>query len=58
MLSQLTGDTAAMLRAALRHAGYDTADDEPVDPMVTAALPVVRQLVLHGMLLPASRAQP
>ncbi len=33
------------------------AHDEPADPMVAAALPVVRQLVLHGMLLPASRPQ-
>lgn len=29
------------------------AHGEPTDPMVTAALPVVRQLVAHGMLRPA-----
>lgn len=34
------------------------AHGEPADPMVTAALPVVRQLVLHGMLLPAAGPQP
>ncbi|HEX2299421.1 MAG TPA: methyltransferase [Pseudonocardiaceae bacterium] len=31
-----------------------TAHDEPADPMVTAALPVIRELIRHGLLLPAA----
>ncbi|MGH4026372.1 MAG: DUF7059 domain-containing protein [Pseudonocardiaceae bacterium] len=30
------------------------AHDEPADPMVTAALPVIRDLIRHGLLLPAA----
>ncbi|MCA1673262.1 MAG: SAM-dependent methyltransferase, partial [Actinobacteria bacterium] len=32
------------------------AHDEPADPTVTAALPVIRDLVRHGLLLPAALA--
>ena len=30
------------------------AHDEPAGPMVTAALPVIRDLIRHGLLLPAA----
>lgn len=56
MLPPLTGDHAARLHIALRRAGRTGAHSEPADPMVTAALPVIRGLVRHGMPLPAGLA--
>lgn len=48
----LAGCTGALALAELIGL-LAAAHDEPADPLVAAALPLIRQLVQHGLLLPA-----